>query len=59
MFRIRMNYIPESAGRINLDNLKKILKRILQKMLLNTGNLKLIGSKKEKKEPMNSPGKDR
>ena len=31
-------YSGIGLGRINLDNLKKIVKRTLPKMLLNTGN---------------------
>ncbi len=38
-------------GRINLDNLKKILKNNPSKSVIKYWELKLIGSKKEKKEP--------
>jgi GTP diphosphokinase / guanosine-3',5'-bis(diphosphate) 3'-diphosphatase len=41
-----------AAGRINLDNLKKVIKKKPAGNVIKYWELKLIGSKKEKKEPV-------
>ena len=50
-------YSGIGLGRINLDNLKKIIKKNPTKNVIKYWELKLIGSKKEKKDAEVAPGK--
>jgi GTP pyrophosphokinase len=49
-------YSGIALGRINLDNLKKAIKKNPSKNVIKYWELKLIGSKKEKKDTDNMPG---
>lgn len=50
-------YSAAGSGKINLDNLKKITRKGPAKNVIKYWELKLIGSKKEKKQPVTSADK--
>jgi GTP pyrophosphokinase len=51
-------YASIGSGAIKLDNLKKIVKKSPSNNVIKYWELKLIGNRKEKKEPVENPGKN-